>query len=358
MESFLNRYRNITVLLLVLFGQVLLLAVQVKNEQQVRLIRLWTVTAVTPMARLLESLRGGGAGVLRDYVLLRDVHQENRRLHGEVDRLRLENNFLENEIRTADRAKALLVFQSRTQSKTLAARVIGTGAGVNSKLVFLDRGSVEGVMRGMAVVTPDGIVGKVIAAYPTASAVILATDAEFAAGVVGQKHQARGTLKGQGTSLCKVDYVPPEQKVEPGEMFYTSGDDRIFPRGFPVGVARAVRPAAPYQDIQVALAGLEHGVEAVLILLQGVHEAIPESAAAAASSPVYIAPAPPAAPQGELPASVPGQPVGTDADRLRARYKAVGEAQKHVFGEGLPGSTPPDFNRKPPPPPPAPGPTP
>jgi rod shape-determining protein MreC len=55
----------------------------------------------------------------------------------------------------------------------------------------------------------------------------------------------RGTLKGQGTPICRVDYVPFEDKVEPGEWLYTSGDDRIFPRGFPVGVVKAVRSASP-----------------------------------------------------------------------------------------------------------------
>jgi rod shape-determining protein MreC len=48
MESFLNRYRNITVLLLVIFAQLILLAVQVKNDQHVRFIRVWSVTAVSP----------------------------------------------------------------------------------------------------------------------------------------------------------------------------------------------------------------------------------------------------------------------------------------------------------------------
>ena len=90
----------------------------------------------------------------------------------------------------------------------------------------------------MAVVTPDGIVGKVLASYPTASQVLLITDPNFAAGVISQKHHARGTLKGQGYADCKVEYVQNEEKVEPGEWFYTSGDDRIFPKGFPVGVTR------------------------------------------------------------------------------------------------------------------------
>ena len=172
MESFLNRYRNITVLLLLIFAQLILLAVQIRNDQDVRMIRVWTVTAVTPAARIAEWMRGGSIGFLHDYVLLRDTHDENQRLRAEVARLKLENNFLKNELNTAERGQALAVFQGRTPSKTMAANVIGSGAGSNSKVVFVDRGSVAGVQRGMAVVTPDGIIGTVIESYPTASEVL------------------------------------------------------------------------------------------------------------------------------------------------------------------------------------------
>ena len=55
--------------------------------------------------------------------------------------------------------------------------------------MFIDQGSLRGVMRGMAVVTPDGIVGKVLASYPTASQVLLITDATFAAGVISDKNR-------------------------------------------------------------------------------------------------------------------------------------------------------------------------
>jgi rod shape-determining protein MreC len=260
----------------------------------------------------------------------------------------MENHFLNSELRTADRVKALSVFQSRTPSRTLAARIIGAGAGTNSKAVFVDRGSVAGVMRGMAVVTPDGIAGKVIAAYPTASEVMLVTDSEFAAGVVSQKNEIRGTLKGQGYAICKVDYVPPEQKVEVGEMFYTSGDDRIFPKGFPVGQVKVVRNASPFKEILVEPAALRRGLEEVLVLLQGVHQEIPEATAVLAMAPVYIAPAPPPDPKAAPVPAVPASAVGTDADRLRARYQAIGEAQKHVFGGGSPWAPPPNFNLKPP----------
>ena len=344
MESFLTRYRNITVLLLVIAAQLVLLSVQVKNDRDVPRIRVWTVTAVMPLAHLVEWVRGGTTGVIRNYILLRAADTENRKLKDEVGKLRIENTFLKNELSTADRAKALQIFQANTPSKTLAANVVGIAAGLNSKAVYVNRGSIAGVQRGMAVVTPDGIVGKVITAFPTTSLVLLVTDPEFAAGVIAQKSHARGTLKGQGTPMCKVDYIPADEKVEVGETFYTSGDDRIFPRGFVAGVVRSVRPGSPFQEILVEPTGVQHGVEDVLILIQGVHQDIPD--APPANQPVYIAPPPPAS-TSTAAAPVPGAaaPAGTEADRLRTQYKAAGDAQGHVFGEGGPGTKPPDFTK-------------
>src|SRR5262249_760015 len=103
---------NITVLLLVIMAQLVLLAVDAKNGHGVPLIRVWAVTAVTPAAQVLEGLRGGSTGFFHNYILLRDTNVENRRLKAELDRLKLENISLKNELNTADRAHALQLFQS------------------------------------------------------------------------------------------------------------------------------------------------------------------------------------------------------------------------------------------------------
>lgn len=344
MEFILNRYRNLTVLLVVIAAQLLLIAYQVRTSKDVPLVRVWAVTAVTPVERVLEVVRRNTWGFVEDYFVLWNTRQQNERLHQELGQLKLENQYLKAELSTADRARVLSQFQAHSPSRMLAARIIGNGTGANSKVVFVDRGSGSGVESGMAVVTPDGIVGKVVSAYPTASLVLLITDANFAAGVISQKNRVHGTLRGQGhDGTVEVLYVQAEEKVDQGEWFFTSGDDRIFPKGFPVGQVTTVRNSRNLKEIYVTPSGFQGGLEEVLIVLEAVHQPIPD--VDVASSGVNLIQAPP-----QDNAAAPAHPdaaLTTDADRLKEQYREAGEAQHHTFGEGLPGSTPPDFTKIP-----------
>jgi rod shape-determining protein MreC len=341
MDHLLNRYRNILALLVAILAQLVLLGYQVKSNQDVQFIRVWTMTAVTPLAKGVESLRSGAVRFGQNYFSLRDMRAENERIRVDLDRLKLENQFLRNELATADRVRALAAFEQKSPSKLAAARVIGVAGGTTSKVVLIDRGSLAKVEKGMAVITPDGIVGKVIAVFPTASQVLLVTDAGFAAGVISQKNRVRGILKGNGHNSCRVDYVKNEQKVEPGEAFFTSGDDRVFPKGLPVGAAKLVRQGNQFAEISIEPAGMRNGLEEVLVVLEGTHEAIPEPGAASAQ--IFLMPQAPADPAQ---APTPPAGAGTEADRLLDRYKTLGETQNHRFGENPPGSRAVDFNQK------------
>src|SRR5690242_7330210 len=105
MDFLLNRYRNLTVLLVVVVGQLLMLAYQVKTNRDVPLIRVWAVSTVTPVEEALEFLRRHTIGVAEDYFVLVHVREQNEKMQREMDKLKLENHFLKNELSTGDRVK-------------------------------------------------------------------------------------------------------------------------------------------------------------------------------------------------------------------------------------------------------------
>ncbi len=340
MEALLSRYRNLTVLLIVVVGQLLYLGYQVKTNRDERLIRVWAVTAVTPMAGIVEALRRNTIGFLQDYFILLDVREQNRHLKSDNDHLRLENVYFRNELATAEHARALTLFQAQSPSKTIAARVIGNSTVATAKAVFIDRGSTSGIEKGMAVVVPDGIIGKVDSVYPLVAQVLLVSDPTFKVGVESQKGHIHGILNCE-TGKCSIEQIQNEEKVDGGEWFFTSGEDRIFPKGFPVGTVVSAQPGQGMKDIRLTLSGAPGAVEEVLVVLTGVHQQIPATPVPVEAT-VSMLPPPPE--DGKTSSNQPVKPQ-TEADKILQKYDALGKEEGHVYG-GV-GSNLPDFNAKP-----------
>jgi rod shape-determining protein MreC len=337
MEALLSRFRNLTVLIVVVLAQLIYLGWQVKTNRDERLIRVWAVSAVTPMAGIVEAIRQNTIGFMQDYFILLDVREQNRKLKADNDRLRMQNVYYRNQLATAEHAHALTLFQAQSPSKTIAARVIGNSTVASAKAVFIDRGSTSGIEKEMAVVTPEGIVGKVVAVYPLVSQVLLVTDPTFKVGVESQRGHVHGILSCD-IGKCKVELIQNEEKVEQNEWFYTSGEDRIFPRGFPVGSVVSSQPGQGMRDITLNLSGAPGGVDEVLVVLQGIHQAIPAAPPEEQSAKML---APPPDDGGNKPEVKPQ----TEADKVFHEYENFGKEQQHVYGSV--GSGVPNFNAKP-----------
>jgi len=164
----LGRYRNLIVLVGVLFAQVLGLAVQVKrttDSESTRLIRIWAVGAVTPLEKVLNWAQTSTGNVWRSYFYLRGVRAENRSLKQKIERMSLEQVRMSQDADQARRLQALLGFKEQFISRTMAAQVIGSSGSELSRSVYIDKGYNDGIKRDMAVITADGIVGKVLNVY-------------------------------------------------------------------------------------------------------------------------------------------------------------------------------------------------
>jgi rod shape-determining protein MreC len=259
MESFFTRYRNFLVLLALLLAQIIGLAVQVRRTEAgrgtldprdaagVRLIRLWADALVTPPELLFHGSKLGAASLWQNYLDLRNVRQQNQDLQQTIDRMRLEQAELLEDARQGTRLEALMGFQQRYIYKTLAAQVIGSSGSDSSRVFYIDKGSAEGLTRDMAVMTPDGIVGKVRDVFPHTAQVLAVNDPSSGAGVILETTRIRGILRGNAQGRLQVVGILADERIHPGEKVLTAGGDLIFPRGLPVGVVQGVAPD-PDQD--------------------------------------------------------------------------------------------------------------
>src|SRR5580692_3994379 len=179
METVLGRYRNLTILVGVLFLQVLGLAVQVKRSSDVastRLIRIWAVGAITPFERGLVWMQNGGSNLWHSYFFLRGVRAENRGLKEQIEHMRLEQVRLNEDANQARRLQSLLGFKEQFISKTVAAQVIGSSGSDLSRSIYIDKGDNAGLKPDMAVITGDGVVGKTLRVFQSTSQVLLVND--------------------------------------------------------------------------------------------------------------------------------------------------------------------------------------
>ena len=276
MESVLGRYKNLIVLACVLVAQVLGLAVQVKrttDTESSRLIRIWAVNMVTPFEKVLHWIHSGSGNVWHNYFYLRGVRAENRELKAEIERLRLNQVRLNEDAAQARRLQALLAFKEQFISQTLPAQVIGSGGSEQSRIVYIDKGQHDGLKPDMAVITVDGIVGKILKVFGSTSQVLLIDDQSSGVGAILEKSRLQGILRGTSAGEVVLEHIMTDNAVQPGEEVRTSGGDRIFPKGLPVGTVTQVGNGADlFLSIRVRPAANLSKLEEVLVVTKLVEQ--------------------------------------------------------------------------------------
>jgi rod shape-determining protein MreC len=263
-----SRHKSLVLLAGVIILQVVLLAVQIKRDSQGRLLRVWTVGAVSPFERAGAKGIGNIRGTWSHYFALQNTSRENEQLRRENDDLKLQVNQLQSKAAEADRLAALLNFrQAQRNVPMLGARVIGTSADTASQTIYLDRGERDGIRRNMGVITPDGVVGKVIESYRDTAQVLLLTDKDSGVGAMLADSRIQSPVGGTGEPLLSMKYIPTDDTVNVGEHVVTSGMDRIFPRDLPVGVVAEIKTGRPFQQVRVRPAANLQRLEEVIVLL-------------------------------------------------------------------------------------------
>ena len=308
MDSFFYRFRNPLVLIAIVLVQVIALAMQVQRPvkdaevpasaremesggaapdgKHVSLLRRWTVTSMTPIETAVHTVSLRVRGGWDDYVNLRRTRQQDEQLKDEVARLREEEASFAEDAAQGRRLQKLLAFKEQYVTATVAAQVIGTSGSERSHVLYLDKGSDDGIKPEQAVITPDGVVGKIRDVFPHTSQLLLIDDPTSGAGVILASTRIRAIVRGTATGQVQIDNLTADSRIKPGEQVVTSGGDLVFPRGLPVGTIVSIAPDPlhqPYTAITIKPAANLSRLEEVLVIT-GTSTTLPATAAEDAAS--------------------------------------------------------------------------
>ncbi len=335
MLSLVKRNLSGVLLAVLVFVQVLMVGHQMRTPSGETRLRYWTSALLVPVLRAAQTTLDAISGSWGNYVELVDAREQSRQIDAEADRLRIENHFLRQKLLRFESRQDLEAYRQDIASMTVSASVIARSPSRSTQDAVLNRGTRDGVARGMAVITPEGIVGKIEAAYGRSSIVLLINDLEAGVGAVLAESGEPGVLRGTDSGLCMLDYIGTHVRVARGETVYTSGLDGVFPSGLPIGRVEWTEGGTDMQRIAIEPFVALNRVSEVLVVTKGEHEVIPDDVLARVRD---------LFPQGASRADRGRRELAqTDADRIKQAYRAAAQSQGKRIGV-LSGTGPPDLS--------------
>ena len=227
----------------------------------------------------VSSLDQGISEIWQQYVSLQHVADENRRLRQEMEWLRGENGQLREAAAATQRLTSLLQFKEQALPAMVAAQVIGRDSSNRYKSVILNKGEGDGIQKDMGVITPAGVVGRVVKTTGATSVVLLLTDPNNAIAGLIQRTRDEGIVEGIPQGRAKLKYIPMLSAVKEGDRVVTSGLVGGFPRGLAIGTITSIdrEEGALFQTAELVPEVDVNRVEEVLVI-QATHGQSAETA--------------------------------------------------------------------------------
>ena len=261
------RQRTGWLFMAVVVGHILLISTQVATRRGVPILEALTFGVFAEVQRSTTSGIGSVRDVWQNYFALQQTRQENQQLHTEVAQLRVG---LQQERALAEQSRMLqklLDMKMETPLKTTAACVIAGAASPDFRTATIDKGTRDGLKPDMAVISPAGVVGRIILPTSRAAKIQLLIDRDAAAGAVTERGRAQGVVVGTGTSL-RFDNVSGTADLKVGDRVVTSGIEGIYPKGFEIGQIESIeRRAGEFSAIIIRPTVEFSSIEAVLVVM-------------------------------------------------------------------------------------------
>jgi len=228
------------------------------------------VELTAPLQEFTKKSIDAVKGFWMRYFALIDLREENEALKKEVDLLRMESARYREMMAASKRLEDLLRFKETLAWPVTEAQVIGRDPSGWFESVIVDKGKGSGLKVNMPVVDAMGVVGRLVSVSVNYGKVLLLIDQNSAVDCLVQRSREKGIVKGLTSGLCKLDYVVRAGDVVVGDLVVTSGMDRVFPKGLPVGEVVEVKdtPWEFFKDIKVKPMVDFPKIEDVLVIMK------------------------------------------------------------------------------------------
>ncbi len=217
----------------------LILSLQTRGEQP----RATDVVAfvTTPVQKALAAVQRGAYGVWATYLDWKNVRFENRNLRDEVQRLRVESLVVRETSEENQRLRRLLDLRERLPINTVSGEVIAREWGGWVRSLTVNRGRSDDISRLAAVISPDGLVGRVVDVRAGAAVVQVLTDPASTIGAHALRTRTPGIVEGEPRGTIRFKYMARDGAgLQVGDVVVSSGQSGVFPRGIPIGRVRAI----------------------------------------------------------------------------------------------------------------------
>jgi rod shape-determining protein MreC len=252
----------------VMLAHVLIISAQVSSKTGVPVLESVTFGVFSELQRGLSGGVSGIGGLWSGYIGLRHLKAENDELKRQLAATQIA---VQEQRALADRTRGLerlLEMREQLTLKTTAADIIGAAAMPDFLTVTIDKGSRDGLQRDMSVISPSGVVGRIVVPSARSAKVQLLIDRNAAAGALIERSRAQGVVVGSGDARMHMDYVSEIADVVAGDVVVTSGIDGIYPKGFVIGRVEAVeKSGGAYKRITVMPSVDFRSLEEVLVVL-------------------------------------------------------------------------------------------
>lgn len=225
---------------------------------------------IGPFQTVISNVSNYVSGFWGKYIGLISVRQENEQLRQELQKYKVANIEYREAVATNVRLQKLLELKESLPPPTMTAEIIGKDPSLWFRTLTINRGSSDGVQKGMPVVTVEGVVGQVLTSSPNYSKVLLATDPNSAIDIITQKTRVQGIVKGLGREAFALHYVLKSAVVEKGDYVLTSGLGGVFPKGLMVGTVSDIKKSrrGMFQDIEIEPAVDFSQLEYLIIIMK------------------------------------------------------------------------------------------